>query len=76
VPTTNSQINFTLSGQGRILGVDNGRPDSHEPYKANSRAAFNGMALVLLQSNGRPGKMTLSAQAPSLAPVQIDISAS
>jgi len=76
VPTADPQINFTLSGQGRILGVDNGRPDSHEPYKANSRAAFNGMALVLLQSNGRPGKMTLSAQAPSLAPVQIDISAS
>jgi beta-galactosidase len=48
VPTANDAIMFTLQGAGRILGVDNGQPDSHEPYKANSRKAFNGMALVLL----------------------------
>ncbi len=58
-PTANNQIRFKLVGEGRIIGVDNGRPDSHEPYKANTRAAFNGMALVLLQSNGQPGAMTL-----------------
>ncbi|HWA71829.1 MAG TPA: beta-galactosidase GalA [Polyangiaceae bacterium] len=31
VPTANSTITFQLSGPGRILGVGNGDPSSHEP---------------------------------------------
>src|ERR1700679_969789 len=61
VPTADNAITFTLVGAGRILGVDNGKPDSHEPYKASSRRAFNGLALVLIQSNGRPGQISFSA---------------
>jgi beta-galactosidase len=76
VPTADHAITFALQGEGRILGVDNGQPDSHESYKANTRKVFNGMALVLLQSNGRAGEMTLSASAPSLSPAQITIEAS
>ena len=76
VPTAGDPIAFTVRGEGRILGLDNGRPDSIERYNTGSRAAFNGMALALLQSNERPGKMTLSAQAPSLMPAEIEISAS
>ncbi|MBB5061850.1 glycoside hydrolase family 2 TIM barrel-domain containing protein [Granulicella mallensis] len=75
VPTADDAITFSLTGAGRILGVDNGQPDSHEPYKASSRRAFNGLALVLVQSNGRPGQITLSASSPSLASAQISIEA-
>jgi beta-galactosidase len=71
VPTANNAITFALTGAGRILGVDNGQPDSHEPYKASSRRAFSGLALVLVQSNGRPGQITLSASSPSLTSSQI-----
>jgi beta-galactosidase len=73
VPTADNDIVFSIQGEGRILGVDNGRPDSHESYKANQRKAFNGLALVILQSNGRPGTMTLSASTPSLSPAQLKI---
>jgi beta-galactosidase len=76
VPTADNAITFTLAGAGRILGVDNGKPDSHEPYKANSRSAFNGLALALVQSNGRRGQITLSASSPSLASSQITIDVS
>ena len=76
VPTADNAITFTLNGAGRIVGVDNGQPDSHEPYKANSRRAFNGLALALIQSNGRRGQITLSASSPSLASSQITIDAS
>ena len=75
VPTADDEITFTVKGEGRILGVDNGQPDSHESYQGDRRKAFNGLALVILQSMGRPGTMTLSASAPSLAPAEIDISA-
>jgi beta-galactosidase len=73
VPTADDPISFTLQGEGRILGLDNGRPDSHESFKGNSRKAFNGLALAILQSTGRPGSITLSASAPGLAPAQIKV---
>lgn len=73
VPTAENELSFTIQEAGRILGVDNGRPDSHESYKGNKRKAFNGMALVILQSDRRAGNMTLTASSPSLASAQVTI---
>ena len=71
VPTADAPITFSVQGSGRILGVDNGKPDSHEPYKASERKAFNGLALVLLQAAGKPGEMTLMASSPALADARV-----
>ncbi len=76
VPTADDPITFLLRGEGRLLGVDNGRPDSHERYQATTHAVFNGLALAIVQSNGNAGSMLLSAVAPGLAPAQIRINAS
>jgi beta-galactosidase len=78
VPTADDPITFALQGAGRVRGLDNGRPDSHESYQGNTRQAFNGMALVLLQGAGRqaagqPATMTLSASAPGLTPAQVTV---
>jgi beta-galactosidase len=73
VPTANDDITFELSGNGRIIGVDNGQPDSHESYQAPARLAFNGLALVLIQSTARAGGIVLRASAPSLAGAQINL---
>lgn len=51
----------------------NGQPDSHESYQAHERRAFNGLALVLIQSTARSGGIILKASAPSLAGAQINI---
>jgi beta-galactosidase len=75
VPTAEDEIAFDLRGAGRIIGVDNGRPDSHESYQANRRKAFNGLALVLVQSTREPGSIILAASSPSLASAQIQLSA-
>jgi beta-galactosidase len=73
VPTANDEITFAVTGAGRILGVDNGQPDSHESYQGPRRKAFNGLALVVLQSTGVPGTVTLSASSPALSPAHLDI---
>ena len=73
VPTADDDITFLIRGEGRILGLDNGRPDSHESYKGDHRQVFNGLALAILQSTGLPGTMILSASAPSLSPAQLKI---
>ena len=76
VPTADDEVTLTIQGEGRILGVDNGRPDSHENYKSNSRRAFNGLALVILQATGHPGSIVLSASSPSLSAANIKIETS
>jgi beta-galactosidase len=73
VPGANDTLTFEWAGAGRIIGVDNGQPDSHEPYRASERRAFNGLALVLVQSSGRPGNMALSAAGTALAGARIEI---
>jgi beta-galactosidase len=73
VPTANDEITFAVAGAGRILGVDNGQPDSHESYQGPGRRAFHGLALVVLQGTGVPGTVTLSASCPALSPAQVDI---
>lgn len=76
VPTASNAISFALAGAGRLIGVDNGQPDSHESYKGQGIRAFNGLALALVQSRGRPGAMTLSATSPGLSGATIGIVAS
>ena len=73
VPTADNKVTFAVRGAGRIIGLDSGRPDSHEAYQATRRVAFNGLVLALLQSSGDPGRIILSAEAPSLAPAEIEI---
>ena len=73
VPTAANEVLFKLRGEGRIIGVDNGQPDSVESYQGDRRKAFNGLALVLLQSQARPGSMTLTATSAGLASSEIRI---
>ncbi len=76
VPTANDEITFALTGAGRILGLDNGQPDSHESYQGPSRRVFDGLALVVVQSSGVPGTLTLSASSPALAGAKMGIDVS
>jgi beta-galactosidase len=75
VPTADNEVLFDLSGPGRIIGLDNGQPDSHESYQGNRRKAFVGRALALVQSTGRPGEMRLTASSSSLTSASIAITA-
>jgi len=75
VPTADNELVFSLSGPGRILGLDNGRADSHESYQSDRRKAFAGRALALVQSSGQPGEMRLTASSASLTGASITIAA-
>ena len=72
VPTANDPITFSLEGQGRILGLDNGQPDSHESYQGTERRVFNGLALAILQGTSA-GNMQLSASSGMLTRAHISI---
>ncbi|HYW69914.1 MAG TPA: beta-galactosidase GalB [Pyrinomonadaceae bacterium] len=75
VPRADNLITFELNGPGAIAGVDNGSEISHESFKANHRQAFHGMALAIVQSKGKGGRINLQATAAGLAPASIAIEA-
>ncbi len=66
VPTADNPIDFTVAGAGRLLGVGNGDPSSHESDKSSHRRLFNGLAMALVQSDRRAGAVTLIARSPGL----------
>jgi beta-galactosidase len=66
VPIADNLIQFELSGPGKIIGVGNGDPSSHEPDKASQRKAFEGWAQVIVQSSQLAGLLQLTASSPSL----------
>ena len=66
VPRANDLITFAVEGQGRIIGVGNGDPNSHEPDRATSRRAFNGLAQAILQTTQEGGGITVMATSPGL----------
>ena len=73
VPDANNLVNFEVSGNGVIVGVDNGNAASVERYKDNKREAFNGKALVIVQSTKDAGSFTLTATSNGLATDTINV---
>ena len=71
-----SEITFEISGPGKIIGVGNGDPGSHEPdcYVTTDgnpspqwkRSLFNGIAQVIVQSTGDAGEIRLTANSGGL----------
>ncbi len=75
VPYAGNLVNFKISGNGKIVGVDNGSETDHEPFKAKYRKAFNGMCLVVIQSEQKPGNITLEASSKNLKGAEVAITA-
>ncbi len=66
VPNADNLIHFSVSSEGRIVGVDNGLQTSHESFKAHDRRAFNGLCLSVIQSTEKAGRITLEARSDGL----------
>ena len=72
-PLADNLIHFDVSGAGEIAGVDNGNAATTEPFHADHRKAFNGMALLILRSHNEAGEIHVDATSEGLAPAQLDI---
>jgi beta-galactosidase len=66
VPEADNLVNFKINGNAFIASVDNGSETDHEPFKANYRKAFNGLALAIVQSKDKPGNITFTATSKGL----------
>jgi beta-galactosidase len=75
VPLADNLVKFELSGEGMIAGVDNGSQISMESFKASQRKAFHGLAMAIVQSKGRAGRIVLKATSDGLPPASVVIQA-
>ncbi len=73
VPIADNEVTFQIQGEGKLIGLDNGNPVSHEDFKANRRKAFNGLCLAIVQSTAKPGQIRLTAASPGLKPGSVSI---
>jgi len=73
VPTANNLVKFSIEGPGKIIGVANGNPNSHEPDKASQRMAFNGYCMVLVQSDKETGEIRLKALSENIKGTEVVI---
>jgi beta-galactosidase len=73
VPTAANAVTFQLEGEGKLIGVDNGDPQSHDDYKATRVKAFNGLCLAIVQSTAKPGQIVMTATSQELKPSRVVI---
>jgi beta-galactosidase len=74
VPTADHEVAFVVEGEGKLIGLDNGDPQSHEDYKGARRKAFNGLCLAIVQASGKSGRIRVTAESPGLQPGNLTIS--
>ena len=72
-PWAENKVMFSLTGDAKIAGVDNGSPFSLERFQANERRAFFGKCLVVLQAGKMPSTIQLTAKSVDLVPQTIEI---
>jgi len=74
-PAADHLVQFEVTGVGVIAGVDNGNPATVEPFRGNSRKAFNGLALLIVRSrSGQAGRIRVKARAAGLEDGATEIS--
>ncbi len=77
VPDASNLIMFEVDGPGKIIGVGNGDPSSHEPDKIISgnymRHLFSGKCQMILQSSEMKGEIIITAYSDGLRSCSLSV---
>jgi len=69
----NNTISFTFTGPGRSIGIASGDFSNNEPFKATSRKAYHGKALIVIQSTMVPGTINVTISSEGLTPASLTL---
>jgi beta-galactosidase len=74
VPEASNKIRFEVTGPGEIIATDNGDPADLVSFASKERAAFKGMALVVVRSRSKEhGVIKITARAEGMPAAHINI---
>ena len=72
-PMAGNLIQFHVQGVGDIAAVDNGNAASTEPFRADYRKTFSGLALLIVRSREQAGTIDVTATSGSLERASVRI---
>lgn len=75
VPRASNLVKFKVEGAGFLRAVDSGDPVSHESFISDQHTALNGLALGIIQSNAKKGKIKVTVSSDGLKSVVIELEA-
>ncbi len=74
-PMADNLVHFNVTGVGAIAAVDNGNASTTEPFQADYRKAFNGLALLIVRSQlSQDGKIQIEATSDGLRQAKVELS--
>lgn len=72
-PAADNLVHFQITGVGAMAAVDNGNAASTEPFHADQRRGFNGLALLVVRASEQAGEIRVTATSDNLEQAEIDI---
>lgn len=73
VPDATNALSFTITGNGKLIGVDNGNQRDDDSFTLNTRKAFNGHAYAVVQASLKAGEIRVNVQSDGLKPASATI---
>ncbi len=73
-PKAEDLVDFSISGDAKIVGVGNADPINNESYQAPQGKVWKGKCLVIIKAGKTPGDIILKAKKPGLPSSQVSIS--
>ncbi len=76
VPNAENLITFTVTGPAELIGIGNGNPRGHQSHQGASHNAWQGRGLAIIRTqHGKPGTITITANAEGLESAKVTLKA-
>ncbi len=75
VDNANDRVTVTVTGAGRLVGLDNGDATDYDQYKSTSRRLFSGKLLAMIAADKTAGEIVVTVQPNGLEPVLLSLQA-
>jgi len=72
-PAATNSISVKVEGAAELIGLDNGKPDSHESFKGSSMKTHGGLLLAVIQAKRETGSIKVTISSDGLKPATIEL---
>lgn len=71
VGNARSRIKVEVSGEGRLVGLDNGDSTDYDSFKGDSKRLFSGKLLAMIMTTDKAGEVVVRAHSEGLASAEL-----
>lgn len=75
VANARNRVSLTVSGAGRLIGLDSGDSTDYESYRAASKKLFGGLLLAVVAARTEAGEIVIRAESEGLPPAALTVPA-